>query len=222
MKFLFPDNCVICERRGHAICPACASAIRPARDVQVPEGLESLAAAIAYDGTGRDVVTALKFGNRRGVIDWMAASVVPAIADPWRIDCITWMPSSRAGFRRRGFDPAKLLARAIGRSQHIPVRRLLARDRSGPQTSLDREHRLAGPPLRVLRAAEPFRSVLVVDDVCTTGSSLRVAAGALHGAGVRWVSGAVVAQTPRVDAARPAPPSLRVAARSTAPIWVGG
>jgi hypoxanthine phosphoribosyltransferase len=58
--------------------------------------------------------------------------------------------------------------------------------------------------------------VVVVDDVVTTGSTLAAAAGALRGAGTRWVAALTAARTPRLTVTTPslsvteAPPDVEL------------
>ncbi len=116
-----------------------------------------------------------------------------------RPDLLVASPASAQRLRERGFNPALVLARAVGRELGIPVHgRALAKIRhTPPQAGLDRAARR-----RNLRGAIAVRGtfedlhVAVVDDVMTTGSTLAAIAQALRGAGARRVSGWVAARTP--------------------------
>ncbi|MCW5592955.1 MAG: ComF family protein [Burkholderiales bacterium] len=116
-----------------------------------------------------------------------------------RPDLLVASPSSALRLRERGFNPALVLARAVGRELGIPVRgRALAKIRhTPPQTGLDRAARR-----RNLRGAFAVRAdvdglhVAVVDDVMTTGSTLFALARSLREAGASRVSGWVAARTP--------------------------
>ena len=96
--------------------------------------------------------------------------------------------------RARGYDQSELLARAVARRLAVPARPLLRRRPGRPQTGLDRAGRSAGPGYDALRPATG--RVLLVDDVSTTGATLRAAVDALRCAGAVDVAAAVVARTP--------------------------
>ena len=113
---------------------------------------------------------------------------------PARHDVVTWLPTTGRRRRRRGYDQARLLARAVSGASTVPRRRLLHRVDGLPQTGRSRRDRLTAPSLRV---AGPVTGVVVlVDDVVTTGASLQAAARALVDAGADRVHGLTLAQTP--------------------------
>jgi competence protein ComFC len=156
-------------------------------------GVDAVVALFAHEGTGRAIVAALKYRGRRQVLAWLAAALAERCLRP--ADVVTWIPASHDRVRRAGLDPGAELAAAVGRCLGVRSARLLTRAREPPQTGRSRSERLRGPRL-TLSGPRPASRVLVVDDVITTGSSLRVAAGVLRAAGAASVTAAVIAHRP--------------------------
>ena len=164
------------------------------RDVRI-DGVDALWAGWCHEGAAAELVRALKYGRKTAVVTLIAdrmASVASAGLAP---DMVTWVPCSPARHRERGFDPAELLARAYARRMGLRARRLLRRLDDEPQTSRSLQGRLAGPRMAV-RRGRLGGLILVVDDVCTTGSTLRVAASALRAGGAAAVVAAVATVAP--------------------------
>lgn len=183
--------CTACGRDQGPLCRPCAGALAPVGALVVP-GLDAAWALVAYEGVGRDLVRGLKFANRRAGLARVAATAARLVAEP--VDLVTWVPAEPTHRRERGYDQGALLARAVARALATPVRRTLRRRPGRAQTGLDRRARLAGPAVAAVRRVPP--TVLVVDDVVTTGASLRAAATALRGAGAHRVLGLALAATP--------------------------
>ena len=156
-------------------------------------------AAVPFAGRPRDVLLGFKYGNRRQLAHHFAGLLVNRLlaagVRPRDIDVVTWAPTSRQRRQRRGFDQAELVARRVAAQMGVPCRRLLDRDGGPAQTGLDRATRLHGPVFRASPSAAG-RRVLVVDDVVTTGSTLRSAEAAIRRAGAVSVRRAAVATTP--------------------------
>ncbi len=156
------------------------------------KGVDELAACWAHDGEAADIVRALKYGRMTSLVTPIAERLAPMAPDA---DLVSWVPCSPSHRRERGFDPAELLARAVARRLGLKARRTLRRLDDQPQTSRDRAGRIAGPRLCAADGKVAGR-VLLVDDVCTTGSTLRVAAAALRGCGASAVVVAVATVAP--------------------------
>lgn len=118
--------------------------------------------------------------------------------------CATWIPAAAKNRRRRGYDQAELLARAVAQVADLPCRKLLKRARDLPQGDRDLKGRLLGPslaPAGNLLASGSLsipKSVLIVDDVVTTGSSLRRAAATLRQAGIPRIGAIAVASRAKI------------------------
>jgi len=157
-------------------------------------------ALLLYEGPVRRALMRLKFGGVRSAADPLGAGMAgllrtawpsaergpPPVALPPKLTppVITWVPLGPSRRRARGYDQAELLARAVGRFGGLPVRRTLARTRdTAPQAQragLDRRVSLMGA-FRAAGKAPP--SVILVDDILTTGATAAACARALLSAG---------------------------------------
>ncbi len=191
---LFSRLCPGCGRAGPALCAPCRASLRRAPALAPPPGVDRCRALLSYEGTARRVVTALKYRNHRSAIGVLARSMA-ALVDPADVDLVTWVPTSPGRRRARGYDQAELLARRVARQLGRPCRSAARRGPGPAQTGRGRRDRQRGPELEVVGAVLPPR-ILLVDDVVTTGASVRAMATALRAAGVDRVEVLALARTP--------------------------
>jgi predicted amidophosphoribosyltransferase len=192
---LFDARCAGCDRPGLPLCRVCRFAL-----VAPVTPVEGTIVAVPFTGRARDVVLGLKYRNRRAAAAHLGGLLVTRLLQAGLrpahdVDVVTWVPTSAARRRHRGFDQAELVARVVARQLGLPCRALLERVPGPAQTGRGRHERLAGPGYRA-RPGLDGKRVLLVDDVTTTGSSLRAAAAALSAAGARRVVRSAVAATP--------------------------
>ncbi len=198
---LFLRVCAGCGAPGSSPCRNCTAGMRAVGEMNAPEPLAGLWAAIAYTGPGRDLLARFKYRNQRSSLMWLVSAMTRALPADLTVDAVTWAPTSRQRRRDRGFDQAELLARALGREIDLPVLSLLRRVDAAGQTGLSRSQRYCGPVFAPRRHPPP--AVLVVDDVITTGATLQAAAKSLVRAGVRKVDAVVAGATPLPSSRQP-------------------
>ncbi len=199
-------GCVGCPTPGRSLCAACTTRLpvdgRPVRPTPCPDGLAACFAAGEYDDLLRAMVLAHKehgtFSLAAPLGDVLAAAAARAI-DRSGLNLLVPVPSRTAVVRARGHDPLLRITRAAARRLRdrgcrVRVGQLLEQHgRVGDQTGLDAGQRaanLAGsmgvrPAARaaLARAGAPV-SLLLCDDVLTTGATAREAQRALEESGL--------------------------------------
>jgi ComF family protein len=161
-------------------------------------GVEAFA-PLAYEGSARELVRALKYRGARALVSTMAAQIA-ANAPPellGKAAALVPVPLHRARLRRRGFNQAELLAADLGARTGLSVDACLERrGRAAEQVGRGRAARMAGPgDVRLRPRARAPRSVLLVDDVVTTGATVAACAAALRAGGSRNVRALAYART---------------------------
>lgn len=199
------------------VCARCDRALRAARaSVTQLSALEVLSAA-TYEGTAAKLVAALKFSGRTALADiaaeamanaWLAAAAqadtavhVDAIDAAVRSPLIVPVPASAARARLRGFDPTRLLARAVAARLGGTLSPVLRRTDGPRQVGRSRAERRGDPPRIHAPAGEAGSDgILLIDDVVTTGATLEACAQALRAGGARGLRGLTFARAKRVGA----------------------
>jgi predicted amidophosphoribosyltransferase len=148
----------------------------------------SARSAVAYAGPARPLVAAWKEGALRPLDRVAAELVLEHVACPAAADVITYIPPDRDRSVRRGHHPPQGLARQLGRAWGLEVRPLLRRRRTiARQTGLRLDERRRNVRGAFAAAGDVRGTVVVVDDVYTTGSTVAAAATALRSGSVRAV-----------------------------------
>lgn len=208
LDLLFPPKCAFCGRlmaeQGDGVCPDCGADL-PRRE----EGAQlrflgeerfPCAVALYYDGVVKDGVRALKFGGKPWRAEVFARFTAQAASEALEgpFDALTYVPVSPLRNFKRGYDQARLIALAAGKILGLKVEPTLRKIRHNrAQSSLTGPAERAENVRGVYAVPHPERvrgrRFLLVDDVCTTGSTMAACARTLLEAGAASVSCAALA-----------------------------
>jgi predicted amidophosphoribosyltransferase len=208
LDLLLPARCAACGRGETLLCAACRAGltiIRPPLCARCGAptawpvercsecagrrlAFRTARAAVAYDGPARALVAAWKERGLRGVVH-EAGVLVERQVPPPSADAIAFVPGDRDRTLWRGQATAAALARELGRRWELPVTAALRRVGSRKrQRGLSRAERRANVRGSFATVADVPRTVVLVDDVYTTGATVGAAAASLRRAGARSVA----------------------------------
>jgi ComF family protein len=194
LDLVFPPRCPGCRLRGTLLCDRCTERCRRQRNE--PQAFQSsrrhnalLRTSVAlyqYDAPLREAIHMLKYRRRRALAAPLGALLVEALPDYARTcAAVVPVPLHSSRLRERGFNQSALLAQVLATTIGTRMSEGLRRTRpTAHQVGMDRAAREANVRGAFAWHGGPApRSVLLVDDVLTTGSTMRECARALRAAG---------------------------------------
>jgi ComF family protein len=208
LDLLYPPRCGGCGAAGQGWwCPACAAGEAPlgaagVTQARLDDGRPLLEIAWAHFAPPlREGIHAMKYGGspqlatpfgERMARAWQAG------AAGWAPDALAPVPLHAARQRERGYNQSERLAAVVALAIGCPLERAaLVRQRAtAQQAQLDREGRKANVAGAFVARPDRVsgRRILVIDDVYTTGATLRACADALYAAGATEVAALTLAR----------------------------
>lgn len=205
----------IVSGQGELICSGCEKHIQPLREPlckkcgkplakeereecydceKTPHLFERGAALLAYEGKVKESVYRMKFHNKREYLDYYGAKMADELEKNvrrWQTDFMVPVPMHWRKKRERGFNQAEILAKKMAEGLNLPVRNdLVVRSRyTRPQKELflrERKENLRGA-FEVRKNEVTNQTIILVDDIYTTGTTIDEIAGELKHAGARCV-----------------------------------
>jgi len=193
LNLLFPTRCVGCRSEGEIICPTCASEIeRPFNEVLDVEALFTY-----RDRRVARVIWKLKYGGASYAAECLGLLlgefVLTDLADNLELDTQNWVlapvPLSAERLKERGYNQALLLAKGVSRVTGIQVMdNVLSKTKNTKtQVSLKNRTERLGNLRGAFMVTNPVnikgRKIIIIDDVHTTGTTIREITCVLENAG---------------------------------------
>ena len=192
-QLVFPQRCIGCMNLGPSICSQCRIAWHPHIYTTHVERLV-VTSAVLYSPIAARILVAAKEGNQRSA-DILVIDALRHVVESYRgnKDNLTLvpMPSSKNSQRKRGRDFIEYMCKELNISySNILFHKKRVKDQSGLNAQ-ERKQNLVGA-FGVEHRARIFGDIVLIDDVVTTGSTLREASRALSAGGLK-VSAAITA-----------------------------
>ena len=216
--FPLPAVCPVCLQRQQRlqVCAACEAEALRKRSLEgqcqrchsfgiksgacqscrkLPQYLLGNVAIWPYEDAWQQAILDFKFRNKPWLAEALAAQLLPVL--PEDFDLLVPVPLHPNRFRERGYNQSALLAKALAEQSGILWQPCLQRVRDTPhQTGLNRSQRLEnleGAFALHKKANIAGKRIVIVDDVFTTGTTLRQCAKVLHQHGASQILGVTLA-----------------------------
>lgn len=151
-------------------------------------------APFVYDSLMRTSIARFKYGGRREYAAFYAEEILRRCAREavlWKVEVLIPIPLHPSRKRKRGYNQAALLAEELSRRCGIPVdeKRLVRTRKTRAQKELNDQERLANlkGAFSVRGGNVPYKNIILVDDIYTTGSTIDEAARVLMENGAQTV-----------------------------------
>lgn len=212
-RYIAPYQCFACGTDGALLCKACLQLMPEAESVCYKCGRETtnyftctscaksglpnaVYCGTDYEFAGKQLVHNLKFDHSYEAARLIAIHLSRLLCDIPKSTVIVPLPTAPRRVRERGFDQSVLIAKELSRIMRLPYSNILIRDNNIRQTSLSRQERLnsVGQIFRYkTKHIKIIKSVLLVDDVMSTGSTIESASILCKQNGVEDINAVVFA-----------------------------
>lgn len=197
IDIVLPRRCTFCQKPGSpGMCDDCRRTLP-----WVTEQESGCLAPLVYKDSVRSALIRLKFSSSAYAADTFGVLMARCFlaSGKRKPDAVTWVPSSFLRKRKRGYDQARLLAKAVSKELGIPLRGYIKKTRHTVSQSrlggLERRENVSGA-FKIVRNAEGKR-LLLIDDIKTTGATLEECGKLLTQAGASGVELLVAAVNKR-------------------------
>ena len=208
LDMVYPNRCPFCDDYipfDEYYCTDCADRLSPPPEHDGFRDIDFFASVTEYDAYSKPLVNKMKKESDGYALSVAAFMIFRSITEAKLlsdIDIVTYVPMRRRDKLRRGYNQTAVIARELAQIADKPCAALLkkVRDTSQQKTLGAADRRKNVKDAFVCKRGNlSGKKVLIIDDVCTTGSTLSEAAAKLKSAGASMVIAAVFAKTGKIS-----------------------
>lgn len=208
LDLIYPNRCPFCDSYipyDEYYCTRCREHLSPPPEHDDFADIDFFTAVTEYDKFSIPLINEMKKESNGYALSAAAFMIFQSLAAAKllnAIDIVTYVPMRRKDKLKRGYNQTAIIARELAQLAEKPCAALLkkVRDTSQQKTlgAVDRRKNVKDAFAHKSRHNIQGKTVLIIDDVCTTGSTLNEAAGKLKGAGAEKVIASVFAKTGKI------------------------
>jgi len=212
LDYVYPPECCGCGKKGFRLCPECSGKIivnkpiistlsQPVNDLKENNSNEIIiASTTTYEGTIRHSIHKLKYQKDIALAEKLSRLMITTLGQlSWKIDLIVPVPLNSKKYNIRGYNQSALLAFPIALSQNIKYapKAIKRVKNTQSQIMLDSKNRFANmkDAFQADKNIVQRKSILLIDDVATTGATLLSCKKSLLDSGAKDVFGFTLAKT---------------------------
>lgn len=195
------NNGLICNHCGRKVvgaeeyCTTCKNVL-----VSIDKGRS----VFNYEGEIRKLITSAKYSGRKYLFQAFAEEMGELYyKNNFNADLLCFVPTTDKALKKRGYNQSRILAQSLSKKINVPVSECLIKTKETPrQAKLNRAERLKNLQgvFKVCDKKEiKDKTIVLIDDVATTGSTSEVIASVLKNAGAKCVYLLSVASVPPID-----------------------
>ena len=207
LSVIAPHYCYGCGKTGKTICQKCKKHITQMSyttcvlcDRKLKDNnycgrhrfpVQRIYCLLLRQGAVLRAIDALKFERKRAVINDLVDITDELLPQLPTNSVLVPIPTTPRNTRIRGYDHMKLICHQLGRTRRIPVEQVLQRRNNVTQhfaTSAKQRRLQAKEFFQVVADVDPAKHYYLVDDIFTTGATVREAARCLRQAGANSVT----------------------------------
>ena len=185
------QKCALPLKTAHSVVNICAQCLLH------PPSFDRVQALFTYQYPLNRLLNLIKHHKKPEYLGHIAQLAAQHFTPPDSARALIPVPMHPHCQRQRGFNQTELLCHELAKQMNLPIKKdlLFKLTKTQTQQTLPREQRLSNLRDSFSCKATPLRSVILVDDVMTTGATAEIASRSLRSAGIEEIEIWVIART---------------------------